>query len=263
MERLRGRLKKAEAEGWREKIGGARVVSVRSHGKNLFIDFDSGWTLYSHMMMWGSWHVHLPGEPWRKEETKARVVLETSESVAVLFSAPVCELVPSAELGSHRTALLGPDFLAEGFDAESLAEIRRRMALVPQETVGEALLDQHVMAGIGNILKSEILFAAKINPLRPVGSLTDEEFRRLMEVSVDFMRRAYETRGFRSVFIPPDLRQTTKSLGYVYGRSRRPCFVCETRIVMLRQGKAKRTTFFCPKCQPIQTDEIGCESLPS
>ncbi len=79
-----GRYKKAIVEGWAEKIEGRLVVDVRSHGKNLFIEFDSGSVLYTHMLMWGSWHVYEPGEPWTKEERKARVVLGTDVAVAVL-----------------------------------------------------------------------------------------------------------------------------------------------------------------------------------
>ncbi|MBT1072176.1 Fpg/Nei family DNA glycosylase [Pelotalea chapellei] len=250
IEHCKSRLKKSEIEGWREKIEGSRVVAVRSHGKNLFIDFESGWTLYSHMMMWGSWHVHRLDEEWHKEESRARVVLQTAEAVVVLFSAPVCELLRSDELSNHRTAELGPDFLADTFGVDSQHEIRRRLALHPQESIGEALLNQNVMAGIGNILKSEILFAVKINPLRLSSSLTEQEFERLMEVATDFMRRSYETHGFKKVFLPPDLQEKVTGLGYVYGRSRRPCLVCDTPIVMVRQGKTNRKTFYCPHCQP-------------
>jgi endonuclease VIII len=82
-------VKKAAAEGWAEKITGQCVCAVRAHGKNLFIDFANDWTLYTHMLMWGAWHVYAQGEPWRKEARKARVVLESATHCAVLFSAPV------------------------------------------------------------------------------------------------------------------------------------------------------------------------------
>src|SRR3712207_6771117 len=94
------RYKKAVVEGWTEKIDGHLVVDVRSHGKNLFVEFDSGWVLYTHMLMWGSWHIYQPGEAWTKEERKARVLLGTEAGDAVLFSAPVCELVHRDELRS-------------------------------------------------------------------------------------------------------------------------------------------------------------------
>jgi endonuclease VIII len=88
--RFQSPLKKATIESWAEKISGQSVRMVRAHGKNLFIDFANDWTLYTHMLMWGAWHVYAQGEPGRKEARKARVVLETATHCAVLFSAPVC-----------------------------------------------------------------------------------------------------------------------------------------------------------------------------
>ncbi len=197
--------KKAAAEGWPEKIEGRLVVDVRSHGKNLFIEFDSGWVLYTHMLMWGSWHVYEPGEPWTKEERKARVVLGTDVAVAVLFSAPVCELVPREALGEHRTSELGPDLLHEPFDIDEAARRFFDPAYRGRE-VGDLVMDQTVMSGIGNILKSEILFQAGINPQRTASSLTREEYDRIIAVSRLLMQRAYETKGFVRAFMPEEER---------------------------------------------------------
>jgi endonuclease VIII len=201
------RLKKAAAEDWAEKITGQRVCAVRAHGKNLFIDFANDWTLYTHMLMWGAWHVYAQGEPWRKEARKARVVLETATHCAVLFSAPVCQLLHTSELATHPTSELGPDLLAEDFGPAERAEIRRRLQAQNDAAIGEAIMNQTVMAGIGNILKSEILFAARIHPQRAAASLSDDEFERLITTSQDMMRRAYDTRSFTQVFLPPALRQ--------------------------------------------------------
>jgi endonuclease VIII len=248
--RFHSALKKAAAEGWAEKISGQWVRSVRAHGKNLFIDFANDWTLYTHMLMWGAWHVYAQGEPWRKEARKARVVLETAAHCAVLFSAPVCQLLHASELATHPTSELGPDLLAERFGPAEHAEIRRRLQAQGDAEIGEAIMNQTVMAGIGNILKSEILFAVRIHPQHPAVSLSDEEFERLVATSQDMMRRAYETRGFTQVFLPPALRQATGRLGYVYGRSGQVCLRCGGTIAMVRQGPMQRMTFFCPFCQP-------------
>jgi endonuclease-8 len=245
------RLKKAAAEGWVEKIEGQRVCAVRAHGKNLFIDFANNWTLYTHMLMWGAWHVYAQGEPWRKEARKARVVLETTTHCAVLFSAPVCQLLHTSELATHPTSALGPDLLAEDFGPAAHAEIRRRLQEQNDAAIGEAIMNQTVMAGIGNILKSEILFAARIHPQRPAASLSDDEFARLIATSQDMMRRAYDTRSFTQVFLPPALRQATGRLGYVYGRSGQVCLRCGGTIAMVKQGPMQRMTFFCPFCQPL------------
>src|SRR5690242_6955036 len=98
VEKFQSSLKKAAGEDWAGKITGRLIRAVRSHGKNLFIDFDTDWTLYSHMLMWGAWHVYEQDEPWRKEARKARVIIETTDHCVVLFSAPVCQLL--------RTSLL-------------------------------------------------------------------------------------------------------------------------------------------------------------
>jgi endonuclease VIII len=248
--RFQSPLKKAAAEGWADKISGQSVSTVRSHGKNLFIDFANDWTLYTHMLMWGAWHVYAQGEPWRKEARKARVVLETATHCAVLFSAPVCQLLHTSELATHPTSELGPDLLAEHFGPDDLAEIRRRLQAQGDASIGEAIMNQTVLAGIGNILKSEILFTSRIHPERPAASLNDDEFACLIATSQDMMRRAYDTHSFIHVFLPPALRQATGSLGYVYGRSGQVCLRCGGTIAMVRQGPMQRMTFFCPICQP-------------
>jgi endonuclease-8 len=251
IEHFRSSLKKAVKEDWADKITGRQVRAVRSHGKNLFVDFDNGWTLYSHMLMWGAWHVYAQDEPWRKEARKARVVLETLTQCAVLFSAPVCQLIQSSKLPMHPTSELGPDLLSEAFGAADLAEIQRRLQAQGVAPIGEVVMNQTVMAGIGNILKSEILFAVRIHPERSATSLQDTEFAQLIATSQDLMRRAYETDGFSQVFLPADLRQATGMLGYVYGRSGQICWRCGGTIAMVRQGEMQRMTFFCPFCQPF------------
>ncbi|HEU5102677.1 MAG TPA: DNA-formamidopyrimidine glycosylase family protein, partial [Roseiflexaceae bacterium] len=249
--RFHSPLKKAAAEGWAEKIVGQPVRVVRAHGKNLFIDFVNDWTLYTHMLMWGAWHIYAQGEPWRREARKARVTLETATHCAVLFSAPVCQLLHTSELATHQTSALGPDLLAEGFGTAERAEIRRRLQAQGDASIGEAIMNQTVMAGIGNILKSEILFTARIHPERPATSLSDDEFARLIATSQDMMWRAYDTNSFVQVFLPPALRQATGKLGYVYGRSGQVCLRCGGTIAMVRQGPMQRMTFFCPVCQPL------------
>lgn len=249
IERFECRYKKCVSEGWSEKIVGQRVVDVRSHGKNLFIEFANGWVMYSHMLMWGSWHVYAPDEPWIKEERKARVVLQNHHAVAVLFSAPVCELIRREELVRHKTSELGPDLLAEDLDVEEVA----RRFFEPghaDRAVGDLIMDQTVLAGIGNILKSEVLFQAGINPLRSAGSLTADELRSLIETSRFYMQRAYETAGFTEAFMSPEEREAAGRWGYVYRRTNKPCLRCGTPIRMVRQGLGQRMTYFCPHCQP-------------
>ncbi|HYF64461.1 MAG TPA: DNA-formamidopyrimidine glycosylase family protein [Herpetosiphonaceae bacterium] len=255
------RFKKAAAEDWAARIVGRRVEAVRTHGKNLFLDFDSGWTLYSHMLMWGSWHVYAHGEEWRKEEKKSRVIIHTAEHVVVLFSAPVCELVPTAELASHRTATLGPDLLCDDFDA---AEAWRRFQAPEARDLplGEAVMIQDLIAGIGNILKCEVLFLAGLHPLRPAGSLSPDEFNLFLGLSGEAMRRSVEAGGFETVFLPPAIMAETRKFGYVYRRRTYPCFVCATPIEMVRQGNLRRMTWFCPQCQPLRGPALPVAERP-
>lgn len=249
---VRSRFKKARLENWPEHIEGQSVTAVRTHGKNLFIDLANGYTIYSHMLMWGSWHIYRPGEPWTKEDRLARLVLETPGSVAVLFNAPVCELLLPGQLPLHKTAAMGPDLLSPAFDA---GEVWRRLQLPEnrERELGEAIMDQFIVAGIGNILKSEILFQAGLHPQRPAGSLTKAEFEDFIRYSLDLIRRSYEQGSFLRAFLPPELLPEEvhgNTLGYVYRRRTKPCYICGTPIQMVRQGLGKRMTWFCPHCQP-------------
>lgn len=246
---FRSSFKKARIEDWQPKIEGRRVLSVRSHGKNLFIDFSSEYVLYTHMLMWGSWHVYRSGEAWRKAAQKARVVLTTATHEAVLFSAPVCELIHRADLALHKTAGTGPDLLAENFDA---AEARRRF-FAPEHAgreIGELIMDQTVLAGIGNILKSESLFQAGIHPQRLPATLTDDEWRRLLDVAQRLIRTSYELGTFNGAFLPAAAEVEPGKYGCVYRRRTYPCIRCGTPIKMVRQGIGQRMTYYCPHCQP-------------
>ncbi len=256
--KISSRYKKAKSENWAAKIEGQQVVAVRSHGKNLFIELSNGYVIYSHMLMWGSWHVYGLDEEWAKEERLSRLVLYTPNRVVVLFNAPVCELIAPDELAQHKTALMGPDLLADeaNFDA---SEVWRRF-LAPEQCdrpLGEVVMDQFVLAGIGNILKSEILFQAGLNPLRAAGSLSPDEFELFINLSRKLIARAYETKGFEQAFLPPEIEATTGKPGYVYRRTKRPCYICGTPIKMVRQGVGRRMTYFCPTCQPLEGNGLS------
>ncbi len=253
IEGVRSRYKKSKEEDWPGLIKGQTVTGVRTHGKNLFIDLTNGYSIYSHMMMWGSWRIYEPGQTWDKEERLARLVLETPKSVAVLFNAPVCEVINAERLPEHKTSRMGPDLLAPGFDA---VEVERRLHLPENRDreLGEAIMDQFILAGIGNILKSEILFQAGLHPLRPAGSLTEPEFADFIRYSLGLIQRSYELGGFNQAFLPPELLPEIvhgNNLGYVYRRRTKLCHICTTPIEMVRQGIGKRMTWYCPHCQPL------------
>src|ERR1700737_2394985 len=145
-------LLKVRPEAFR-KLEGATVTAVDTNGKHLLIHFESGLVLHSHMRMTGAWHLYRPGEAWRKPEGLAKIVLNTQDTVAVLFSAPVVELVREKE-AVRDLAHLAPDLLATELD---LDEVLRRARTSDRRTLGELLLDQRVAAGIGNIYRCESL----------------------------------------------------------------------------------------------------------
>ncbi|MDQ6894170.1 MAG: Fpg/Nei family DNA glycosylase [Acidobacteriota bacterium] len=224
-------------------LAGRAVARVEPRGKHLLIHFDDGRVLHSHMRMTGSWHVYRPAEPWWKPERLARAVIETADFVAVCFNAPVVELLSAGEVARHPALRrLGPDVLGEGFDPEGA---RTRLRSMPDAPIGEALLAQGAIAGIGNIYKSEALFATRINPFSPVGQLSDAAIDRLLGAARRLMSASVEGSGARRTRSFPGGGPRYA----VYRRSGLPCLTCATKIRIRRQGDAGRSTYWCPRCQ--------------
>jgi endonuclease-8 len=197
------------------------------------------------MRMSGSWHVYRPGERWQRPRRQARVVLATPEFVTVCFDAPVVRLLrPGGAERDPRIAALGPDVLAPEFDR---AEARRRLRALGDVEIGEALMRQSAVAGIGNVYKSETLFLGRQNPFARGGALTD----RSLDVLLDTARRLM-TAGFRGTAPRATRPSLTRERTWVYGRRGRPCRRCGTIIRMRRQGTDRRSTYWCPSCQAPQ-----------
>jgi endonuclease-8 len=226
------------------RLAGATVTSVEARGKHLLIGFDDGLTLRTHMRMTGSWHRYRPGERWRRSAREATVVLETPEAVAVCFNAPVAELLTDAQLRRNRSlATLGPDLLSANLDTD---EAVRRLRERPDMELGEALLDQRAVAGIGNVYKSEVCFIERLDPWRTVASVDDAALIAALQTAAKLMRA--NVRGGARV----TTGRATRGEGlWVYGRSGRPCRRCGTRIRSARQGELARPTYWCPRCQGI------------
>ena len=232
------------------RLVGADVTSVESRGKHLLIGFSNGLTLRSHMRMTGSWHRYRPGEPWRRPARYASAVLETERSVAVAFDAPVVELLTDPDRRRSRPLNeLGPDLLEETFDApEAVRRLRQRDA----EELGNALLDQRAVAGIGNVVKSETAFIERLDPWAPVSAFDDDALHAALATARRLLQA--NTRG--------GARNTTGMRGrgrelWVYGRAGRPCRQCGTPIRSARQGELARTTYWCPRCQERATPRSG------
>lgn len=191
------------------------------------------------MRMSGSWHVYRTGERWQRPERQARIAITCSDRVAVCFNAPVVELLnPSAEANHPSLAGLGPDVLSEPID---LGEVRRRVgSLSPGLALGELLLDQRIVAGIGNIWRCEALAVEGHHPWTPRAALTDDELDRLIATAGRLMHQSLRLSG------RPESR-------LVYRRTGRPCRRCGTLIQSRRQGEQARTAYWCPACQPLQS----------
>ena len=212
------------------RLGGHRITGVDPVGKHLFIRFDNGLALHTHMRMDGAWHVYAPGERWRKPEHMARAVLETDDTVAVCFLAPLVELVKD---DNNSVAHLGPDVLGDDFDTAAVATRARASRF---ETLGEVLLDQRVCAGIGNIHKCNSLWQQRLDPWARVADTDDATLQRLFATARDRIRRSAVARGF----VPAPA---------VHGRGGRPCPRCGTAISVRAQGEQARLTYWCVRCQ--------------
>ena len=236
-----------------DRIVGHDITAVEALGKNLLIRFDNGLEIRTHLKMTGSWHRYRPGEPWRRPAGRARLVIEVPGAVAVCFDAPVVELLEQrAEVVHPSLGRLGPDLLAPDFDpAEAVRRLRDpTRAATP---IGEALVDQRALAGIGNVYKSEVLWLERVAPTHPVGALDDATLSRLVATAQGLLRvNAVRNGGPERVTTGRDRRAVGPL--YAYGRAGRPCRRCGTPIRSMRQGvDLPRTTYWCPTCQPVGT----------
>jgi endonuclease-8 len=221
---------------------GRAVRAVEARGKNVLMHLDDGRALRSHMRMTGSWHVYAHGERWWKAPRGARVVIETTTHVVVCFHAPVLALLPRGGAGEPALRALGPDLLAPDFDP---GEAARRLRDAPELPIGVALLRQSLVAGIGNVYKSEALFLARVDPFARVGGLTDDALARVLAIARAELRA--NLRGY-----PRDTRRDGSGIRtWVYGRRGEPCACCGGRVEMQRQGAAARSTYFCRACQGV------------
>ena len=221
-------------------LSGRPVTSTVSRGKHILTRIGTEHTLHTHLKMEGSWHLYRPTTPWRRPVHEARVVLTTDEWTAVGFALGVTEVIPTAE-EEDVVGHLGPDLLGPGWDEE---EALRRLLSDPDRTIGEALLDQRNLAGIGNMYKAELCFLRGVLPTRPAGEVDTGAAvglaHRLLQANKDRPQRS--TTG--------DLRPGRRS--YVYGRAGKPCPRCGTRILAGQLGRdelQERDTYWCPNCQ--------------
>lgn len=234
-------------------VEGHVVKDVRAHGKHLIVELDDGRALLTHLRMQGKWFASEKAAMregllaktardvrWDDEDTT--LIIETENSVAVLSRAALAVLAPLGEV-ERRLASLGPDLLSPDYDQ---AEALRRLREHGETTIAEALMLQSIVAGIGNVYKSEVLFIEKVSPFLRVAELDDAVLERLLKRAKELMRR--NLKGPR--------RTTFGSFAgtpyFVYERSGQHCLKCDTKVRMLRQGNLQRSTYFCPECQSVR-----------
>lgn len=232
-----------------QPIAGRTIDRVVAAGKHLIIDFSGGLHLRTHMRMNGSWHIYRRSERWRRPRRDMRVVIGTDAFVAVGFNIPVAEFLDDRALARQEDLRrIGPDFLDERFDAD---EAFRRVRARRGSEIANVLLNQRVVAGIGNVFKSEVLFLAGINPFTDVAAIDDAALRRLLAISRKIVRHNVE--HGRSDRITINSMDRSKKL-WVYGRGGEPCRRCATPIEYRKQGVDARGTYWCPRCQ-IESEE--------
>src|SRR5918998_3560654 len=197
---------------WPARLAGRGVRSVDAHGKHLFIRFDGDLTLHSHLRMTGKWGVYRRGERWRRSPRRAWLVIRTADHEVVEFDGPVLELMTESRTRfDRRLAMLGPDVLAEHFDEELF--LRRVRGDDRSRGVGDALIDQRNIAGVGNVWKCEGCFGVGLDPWRPLGRVADDEAITVVREIRRRMQASVEHGGH-----PRDIR--------VYERAGRPCPRC-------------------------------------
>ncbi|WP_030870744.1 Fpg/Nei family DNA glycosylase [Streptomyces sp. NRRL S-37] len=223
-------------------LTGRTVLDVTPRGKHLLTRVEGGLTLHSHLRMDGSWRVYTPGQRWNGGPAhQIRAILGNADRTAVGYRLPVLELIRTTD-EDRAVGHLGPDLLGPDWDPGlALANLLKD----PARPLGEALLDQRNLAGIGNIFKSELCFLLGVTPWLPVGELPADRSAKLPVLA----RKLLEFNRERPV------RNTTGRRGqdlFVYGRARRPCLRCRTPIRLADQGDGsrERPTYWCPVCQP-------------
>ncbi|MFI6107047.1 Fpg/Nei family DNA glycosylase [Streptomyces sp. NPDC051310] len=232
-------------------LTGREVLDVTPRGKHLLTRVEGGLTLHSHLRMDGSWNVYASGERWRGGPAhQIRAILATSDHTAVGYRLPVLDLLRTVDEDTV-VGHLGPDLLGPDWDFE---EAVRRVCADPARPLGEALLDQRNLAGIGNVFKCELAFLARVTPWLPVGELPPGVPERLVATAhrlLDINKERFDRRTTGSS--RPDRKL------YVYGRRHQPCYRCGTPIRW--DDSHERVSYWCPGCQEGPGPEAGPQAV--
>jgi endonuclease-8 len=236
-------------------LAGQTVDSVEARGKWLLIYFSGGGILASHLLMNGRWHIYRHGECWQLPRFHMRIVIENNQYQAVGFRVPVAEMHTARSLARNmRIPRAENDLLSAEFDAGAALD---RLTARLDDAIADALLDQSVLAGIGNVFKSEICFVNGLSPFRKIGSLTRDQAAKTIASAQRLLKaNVLVDSGDLIVTYRGQQRRTTHELDpgaslWVYGRNGEPCRHCGEAIRRRIQGDDARVTFWCPRCQPL------------
>ena len=234
-------------------IAGRTIERVESAGKHHLIVFSGDLILRTHMRMNGSWHLYRHGERWWRGPQSMRVRVDTADWVAVAFNVPVAEFITPKELAStDPVAKLGPDLLGRAFDRD---EAVRRLIASAHQPIAMSLLDQRLVAGIGNIYKSETLFLAGVNPFTPTSAVPTNVLEAVLDIARGLLKdnvvdgTSPRIQTYRNLRMLNPASNHDESL-WVYGRAGKPCRKCGTPIEMKKMGIDARSTYWCSTCQP-------------
>lgn len=228
-----------------ESLIDRRVARIEARGKHLLMFLDDERVLHSHMGMTGSWHIYPIGTPYNKPRKWAALELILDEYAVVCFSPKQFELLTPARFRRHDVLhRLGPDLLAPEIDWEAVLQ---RFRVHNSTAVGEAILNQTIVCGAGNVYKSEVLFLCGLSPFRTVESLGDDQLLNVLQRCRSLMLRNLEGTPRKTRF-----GRTGQRL-WVYNRAGEDCLKCGHTVAMRRQGELGRSTYYCPECQPVTT----------
>jgi endonuclease-8 len=242
-------------------LAGRVVEKVESRGKWLLIFFSGDLILVTHMLMSGSWHLYRTGERWQMGRARMRVVVRVGDWEAVAFNVPIAEFHTARSLArSGQVPKLGPDVLSDEFTvAGGVTRLAAFGAENPEAEVAVVLLNQRVLAGLGNVYKSEVAFAAGVNPFRAMRTISQREMEKMVEMAQRYMRaNVVEGSSLKSgegIVTYSGNRRTTHAMDreerlWVYGRQGQECRRCGAAVMMRKQGVQARSTYWCPECQP-------------
>jgi endonuclease VIII len=236
---------------------GQRIEKIESRGKWCLIYFSGDLILATHMLMSGSWHLYRAGERWRMAHSRMRIVIKTTLWEAVAFNVQVADFYTARSLHtSSQIPKLGPDILSESFTTgDGVARLIAYGRENPDDQIAIALLNQRVLAGLGNVYKSEVCFVAGVNPFRAMRTITPLEMEKIVEFAQRYMRENVAAGQGDGIVTTWGGRRTLHSLNreerlWVYRRQGQECRRCGTSVMMRKQGVQARSTYWCPECQP-------------